>query len=60
MLKHEKRIYSIDSGVECMLTANIPTLSGGAINECTVLKGTRVHEICLQNRLPCINLTQSV
>ena len=43
-----------------MITANIPTLSGGAINECTVLKGTRVHEICLQNRLPCINLTQSV
>jgi acetyl-CoA carboxylase carboxyltransferase component len=47
------------NGVECMITANIPTLAGGAINEVSVQKSTRIHEICLQNRLPCINFTQS-
>jgi acetyl-CoA carboxylase carboxyltransferase component len=46
-------------GVECMITANVPTLAGGAINEVSVQKSARIHEICMQNRLPCINLTQS-
>jgi acyl-CoA carboxylase subunit beta len=48
------------AGVECMITANVPTLSGGAINEVSVLKGIRTHTICMENRLPCINLTQTV
>ena len=47
------------NGVECMVTANVPTLAGGAINEMSVLKSARLHTICMENRLPCINLTQS-
>jgi acetyl-CoA carboxylase carboxyltransferase component len=47
------------SGVECLISASIPTLYGGAINEMSVLKSSRLHTISVENRLPCINLTQT-
>ncbi|KAF9088027.1 hypothetical protein BGX27_002808 [Mortierella sp. AM989] len=46
-------------GVECMITANIPTLQGGAWNASTMARGTRVSEIAWINRLPHIQLVQS-
>ena len=47
------------SGVECVITANEPTMKGGALNPYSVLKSGRTMEICAQNRLPIINLTES-
>ncbi|KAG0094728.1 hypothetical protein BGZ93_006865 [Podila epicladia] len=46
-------------GVECMITANIPTLAGGAWNASTMARGSRIGEIAWQNRLPHIQLVQS-
>src|SRR6185503_10555002 len=47
------------SGVECVLTANEPTIKGGSINPYTAIKTGRTMEICAQNRMPIINLTES-
>ena len=47
------------SGVECVITANEPTVKGGAINPYSARKSARTMEICAQNRLPMINLTES-
>ncbi len=47
------------SGVECVIVANEPTIRGGSINPYTALKVERAMEICAQNRLPIINLTES-
>ncbi|MCW5890064.1 MAG: acyl-CoA carboxylase subunit beta [bacterium] len=47
------------SGVECVVTANEPTLKGGSLNPYSVKKSGRTMEICAQNRLPIINLTES-
>eukprot|EP00854_Cymbomonas_tetramitiformis_P004711 gene4711-5764_t len=47
------------SGVECVICANNPTIKGGAFNEVTVKKITRVAEIALENRLPYVQLQQS-
>ncbi len=47
------------SGVECYLNANDPTVRGGAVNPYTLKKSMRGFDICLQNRLPHINLTES-
>lgn len=47
------------SGVECVIFANEPTIKGGSINPYGSLKVTRAMEICAQNRLPIINLTES-
>ena len=47
------------SGVECVITANEPTMKGGTLNPYSVLKSGRTMEICAQNRLPIINLTES-
>ncbi|KAI9269811.1 carboxyl transferase [Sporodiniella umbellata] len=49
----------IVNGVICLVSANIPTLAGGAANEASVLKGGRIFQIVWQNRLPTITLTQS-
>ena len=49
-----------NSGVLCIVSATVPTLFGGAINEASVLKSGRIHQIAMQNRLPTITLTQSV
>ncbi|MFF4330208.1 acyl-CoA carboxylase subunit beta [Streptomyces sp. NPDC001591] len=46
-------------GVECLITANDPTVRGGASNSWTLKKALRANEIALQNRLPCISLVES-
>lgn len=47
------------SGVECVIVANEPTVKGGSINPYTARKVSRAMEICAENRLPIINLTES-
>jgi len=47
------------SGVECVITANEPTIRGGSINPYGAKKSARTMEICERNRLPIINLTES-
>ncbi|MER6362349.1 carboxyl transferase domain-containing protein [Kitasatospora sp. NPDC001527] len=46
-------------GVECVITANDPTVRGGASNPWTLRKALRAHEIALANRLPLVNLVES-
>ncbi|MFJ7271134.1 acyl-CoA carboxylase subunit beta [Streptomyces sp. NPDC099050] len=46
-------------GVECLVTANDPTVRGGASNPWTLKKALRANEIARQNRLPCISLVES-
>ena len=47
------------SGVECLLTANDPTVRGGASNPWTVKKAFRGHDIAAENRLPLVSLVES-
>jgi acetyl-CoA carboxylase carboxyltransferase component len=47
------------AGVECLVLANDPTVRGGAQGPTSVAKSLRALEICRQNRLPLINLTES-
>jgi acetyl-CoA carboxylase carboxyltransferase component len=47
------------SGVECLISANDPTVKGGAINPITLEKSFRAADIAAKNRLPVINLTES-
>jgi len=47
------------NGVECMITANVPTIKGGAVTEANLIKGARINEITKENRLPTIALIQS-
>ena len=47
------------SGVECVVSANDPTVKGGATNPITMEKNFRAMEIAAVNRLPLINLTES-
>ncbi|MCX5381746.1 acyl-CoA carboxylase subunit beta [Streptomyces sp. NBC_00083] len=46
-------------GVECLITANDPTVRGGASNPWTLKKALRANEIAYVNRLPCISLVES-
>jgi acyl-CoA carboxylase subunit beta len=46
-------------GVECVISANDPTVRGGSSSPTTVAKGLRAQEIAGTNRLPLINLTES-
>ncbi len=46
-------------GVECMITANDPTVKGGASNPWSVKKGFRAGQIAEENRLPTISLVES-
>jgi len=46
-------------GIECLISANDPTVRGGSSSPTTVTKSLRAHEIAFQNRLPVINLTES-
>ncbi|MGW1073030.1 acyl-CoA carboxylase subunit beta [Streptomyces sp. NPDC002537] len=46
-------------GVECLISANDPTVRGGASNPWTLKKALRAHEIARANRLPCISLVES-
>jgi acetyl-CoA carboxylase carboxyltransferase component len=47
------------SGTECVITANDPTVRGGAINPYSLRKNLRALEIARQNRLPVVNLVES-
>ena len=47
------------SGVECVITANEPTLKGGSVNPYGMRKNGRAMEIAAHNRLPLIQLTES-
>jgi acetyl-CoA carboxylase carboxyltransferase component len=47
------------AGTECVITANDPTVRGGASNPWTLRKALRANEIALHNRLPVINLVES-
>jgi len=46
-------------GVECVVTANDPTVRGGASNPWTLKKALRANEIAYANRLPVISLVES-
>ncbi|MFD4583049.1 acyl-CoA carboxylase subunit beta [Streptomyces sp. NPDC058434] len=46
-------------GVECLITANDPTVRGGASNPWTLKKILRANEIAFANRLPVISLVES-
>jgi acyl-CoA carboxylase subunit beta len=46
-------------GVECVITANDPTVRGGSSNPWTLRKTLRAADIALQNRLPFVNLVES-
>ncbi|MFH9075097.1 acyl-CoA carboxylase subunit beta [Streptomyces alboflavus] len=46
-------------GVECLITANDPTVRGGASNPWTLKKAFRAHEIGHANRLPSLHLVES-
>ncbi|MBI2704106.1 MAG: acyl-CoA carboxylase subunit beta [Actinobacteria bacterium] len=46
-------------GVECVVSANDPTVRGGTSSPTTVAKGLRAQEIARRNRLPLVNLTES-
>jgi acetyl-CoA carboxylase carboxyltransferase component len=47
------------SGVECYISGNDPTIRGGSVNPYTLRKSMRGFEICMQNHLPHIMLTES-
>ncbi|GAA1477240.1 carboxyl transferase domain-containing protein [Nocardioides aestuarii] len=46
-------------GVECLITANDPTVKGGASNPWTVKKGFRAAQIAEENGLPTVSLVES-
>lgn len=46
-------------GVECLITANDPTVRGGASNPWSLKKALRANDIALANRLPCISMVES-
>jgi acetyl-CoA carboxylase carboxyltransferase component len=46
-------------GVECVVTANDPTVRGGASNPWTVKKALRAHDVAAENRLPLVSLVES-
>ena len=46
-------------GVECMVSANDPTVKGGSQSPITVTKALRAMEIARDNRLPLVSLTES-
>ncbi|QBX55591.1 acyl-CoA carboxylase subunit beta [Nocardioides seonyuensis] len=46
-------------GMECMITANDPTVKGGASNPWTLKKTFRAAQIAEENRLPMISLVES-
>lgn len=44
----------------CLVLSHIPTQSGGAWNEYTVMKQSRLTEVAMENDLPVVSLVQSV
>lgn len=49
----------IVAGREVLIHANDPTIKGGTIYPMGVKKGLRIQQICMENRLPLINLVDS-
>ncbi|GAA2818122.1 acyl-CoA carboxylase subunit beta [Crossiella cryophila] len=47
------------NGVECLITANDPTVRGGASNPWTLKKSVRAMDIAVANRLPVLSLVES-
>ncbi|HUC38171.1 MAG TPA: carboxyl transferase domain-containing protein [Acidimicrobiales bacterium] len=47
------------SGTECVVSANDPTVRGGATNPYTMRKSNRLADIAMQNRLPSVSLVES-
>lgn len=47
------------SGVECLISANDPTVKGGSTNPFTMRKTARAADIALENGLPSISLVES-
>ena len=47
------------SGVDCLVIANDPTVSGGAVTGIGVRKSARLAEIALENQLPTVHLVES-
>ena len=47
------------NGTECIVSANDPTVRGGASNPFTMRKSLRCADIALENRLPSISLVES-
>jgi len=47
------------SGTECVISANDPTVRGGATNPYSMRKGNRLADIALENRLPSVSLVES-
>ena len=47
------------NGTECIVSANDPTVRGGASNPFTMRKSIRTADIALENRLPSISLVES-
>ncbi len=47
------------AGVECLISANDPTVRGGSSSPTTIAKSLRSQEIARRNRLPLVNLTES-
>ena len=47
------------SGVECVISANDPTVKGGSQAPISVTKALRAMEIARANRLPLVSLTES-
>ena len=46
-------------GVECLISANDPTVKGGTSNPWTLRKILRGNDIALENRLPVVSLVES-
>ena len=46
-------------GTQVVVTASVPTIKGGAFNEATLGKMSRISEIAYENRLPVVSLVQS-
>jgi len=47
------------SGFECLISASVPTMKGGAMNHVSIEKSQRLAEIALENRLPILSMIQS-
>ncbi len=46
-------------GVECLVSANDPTVRGGSTNPYTMRKSARLSDIALENRLPSVSMVES-
>jgi acyl-CoA carboxylase subunit beta len=47
------------AGVECLVSANDPTVRGGASNPYSMRKSARLADIALENRLPSVSMVES-